>query len=177
MNRFKQTWVVGLLFCLAVMGVRLSLHAAQPPIEKANWAVLHELAPGDTVLVALNGAQSFQGQFKTLTDDAIEVHLTAGDRTFAREKVFRVSTKVQGHRGRHALIGILVGAGAGLAIGAAGDRVFDTRAKCGLTGTFLCGNMFPNLGKEIFTPVGAIVGGVIGAVLPAGGWREVYRAR
>ncbi|MHB8655298.1 MAG: hypothetical protein ACYDA9_15615 [Terriglobia bacterium] len=175
MNRFKQTWVVGLLFCLAVMGVRLSLHAAQPPIEKANWAVLRELGPGDTVLVALNGAQSFQGQFKTLTDDAIEVHLTGGDQAFPREKVFRVSTKVQSHRKRNALLGALVGAGAGLAIGAASDHGSGT--KCGPNGPFLCGNMFPNLGKEILTPVGAIVGGVVGAVLPAGGWREIYRAR
>ena len=175
MDRFKRTWIVGTLFSLALVGTRLSLLAAQPPIGKANWAALHELAPGDTVLVALNGAQSFQGQFKTLTDDAIEVHLMAGDRTFPREKVFRVSTKVQSHRGRNALLGALVGAGAGLAIGAAADHGSGT--KCGPSGPFLCGKMFPNLGKEIFTPVGAIVGGVVGVALPAGGWREVYRAR
>jgi hypothetical protein len=173
MDRFKQSKVPGLLSCLALMGMSLSLHVAQPPIEKANWAVLQKLAPGDTILVALNGAQSFQGQFRTLTDEAIEVHLTAGDRTFPREKVFRVSTKVQSHRKRNALIGSLVGAGAGLAIGAASDRA----TKCGSSGPFLCGNMFPNLGKEILTPVGAIVGGVVGVALPASGWREVYCAR
>jgi hypothetical protein len=175
MDRFKHALVVGLFFCIALTELGLSLHAAQPAIEKANWAALQKLAPGEPVLVALNGAQSFQGQFRTLTDEAIEVHLTAGDRTFPREKVFRVSTKVQSHRGRHALIGVLVGAGAGLAIGAAADHGGGT--KCGPSGPFLCGNWFPNLGKEILTPVGAIMGGVVGVVLPAGGWREVYRAR
>ena len=173
MDRFKQIWFVGLLFCVALVGMRLSLHAAQPPIEKANWAALQKLAPGDTVLVALNGAQSFQGQFRTLTDEAIEVHLMAGGRTFPREKIFRVSTKVQSHRGRHALIGVLVGAGAGLGLGLATDK----SSKCGPSGPFLCGLGSSNYGKEIFTPVGAIVGGVVGVVLPAGGWREVYRAR
>ncbi len=162
MDRFKQTRVVGLVFCIALMGSGLSLQAAQPTIEKANWAALQKLAPGDTVLVALSDAQSFQGQFKSLSDQTIEVHLGTGDRTFPREKVFRVSTKVQSHRGRNALIGALVGAGAGLGVGAATDR---------------SSSWFPNIGKQILTPVGAIVGGVVGAVLPAGGWREVYRAR
>jgi hypothetical protein len=36
--------------------------------------------------------------------------------------------------------------------------------------------MFPDLGKAVFSSLGAIVGTVIGVALPTGGWRDVYRA-
>jgi len=37
--------------------------------------------------------------------------------------------------------------------------------------------MFPNLGKEVLTPLGALAGAVVGALIPTGGWHDVYRAR
>lgn len=109
----------------------------------------------------MKGAQSFQGQFKTLSHDAIEVHLVTEDRTFPRANVFRVSAKGPSHRGRNALIGALVGAGVGLGAGAATDRP---------------GSWFPNTGKQILTPVGAVIGTVAGAALTRGGWVELYRS-
>ena len=35
----------------------------------------------------------------------------------------------------------------------------------------------PNILAEGLTPLGAIVGGVVGALLPTGGWRDVYRVK
>ena len=39
------------------------------------------------------------------------------------------------------------------------------------------GPFFPNLGKEVMPPLGALVGAVVGGVIPTGGWQDVYRAR
>jgi hypothetical protein len=72
---------------------------------------------------------------------------------------------------RNALIGTGIGAGAGLAIGAAADH----GSNCSQT-SFGC-IVPPKVGKEALTPLGAIVGAIIGAVLLTGGWHEIYRAR
>ena len=71
---------------------------------------------------------------------------------------------------RHALIGLGIGAAGGLGLGAGIDAGCNPHAFLGC----LAG---PNFGKEVLTPVGAVIGFGIGAVLPAGGWREVYRVR
>jgi hypothetical protein len=53
-----------------------------------------------------------------------------------------------------------------LAIGAAGDST--CHSDC------FVGN---NIGKEVLTPVGAIVGTIVGVAWPTGGWHEVYRSK
>ena len=57
-----------------------------------------------------------------------------------------------------------MGTGVGLAAGAVAD------SKAGP------GRMFPDSGKEVLSPLGALIGTVVGVALPNGGWREVYRA-
>jgi hypothetical protein len=92
------------------------------------------------------------------------VHLPTGDQTFERQSVTQVLVKRDGHRGRHALIGLLVGTTAGLGVGTAADlAVHDS--------------WFPNFGKGVFTPAGAIAGATIGALLPSGGWKKIYEAQ
>jgi hypothetical protein len=34
-----------------------------------------------------------------------------------------------------------------------------------------------NLGKKVFTPLGALIGVTVGALLPTGGWHNLYRAK
>jgi len=112
----------------------------------------------------VNSKKSYVGEFRTASDAAIVVRLEAGDQNFSREEVLRVSTKGKSHRLRNTLIGFGVGAGAGLGVGAAADHA--------------CGScILPSLGKEVLTPLGAIVGAVVGVALPTGRWQEVYRAR
>jgi hypothetical protein len=74
--------------------------------------------------------------------------------------------KKTAHRLRNTLIGLGIGAAAGLILGTVAD------ARC----TGKCVEGTTPLGKEVGTPLGALIGTIIGVALPTGGWREVYRA-
>src|ERR1022692_1130371 len=111
---------------------------AQPPASPEGWASLSQVAPGTEIRVALSGGRTVRGSL----------------------------VKRKGHRGRNALIGAAIGAGGGLAIGAAVDRHDSGK---GL-------NFFPNGGKAVLTPLGAIIGAVVGVAIPSGGWHDIYRA-
>ena len=138
--------------------------------NQANWDKLKKLSAGQQIQVVENGAKSITGNFRSVTDQAIVVGTPSGEETLTRQDVVRVSSKGKGHRKRNALIGAGIGAGAGAGIGAGMD------ATC----TGVCATGFPafhNLGVYVFTPIGAIAGAIVGAVIPSGGWHEVYRAR
>ena len=75
-----------------------------------------------------------------------------------------VSVKKGGHRKRNALIGLAVGAGAGLAIGLA------TRPGPNQITVIPAGAVVGGL-----TAAGAIVGAIVGVVIPSAGWREIYK--
>jgi hypothetical protein len=62
------------------------------------------------------------------------------------------------------LIGVLAGAGAGLAIGAVSDARDPNNW------------ILPDIGKAFFTPAGALMGAAVGALLPSGSWRKIYEA-
>ncbi len=129
---------------------------------QANWNAVKTLTPGTDVRI-LSGTRTLRGKIDGVTDDAIVVRSRKGAETFKQPDVMRVSLRTSGHRTRNALIGLGAGAGAGLGLGAVAD------ASCK---SFCFGG---NLGKEVFTPVGAIVGLAVGALIPAGGWREIYQ--
>ena len=162
MRANKPTIVLTLVFLAIALILAPSLNAA----IASDWASLKQLTPGERVKVSLTAGTSVQGELQSLTDDALVVHSSRGDQTFARETILRVSVKSAGHRGRHALIGAAIGAGAGLGMGAAID------ADCGPNSIVCTGNK----GKAISTPLFGLLGAGIGALLPAGGWREVYRS-
>jgi len=135
--------------------------AAQTSVS--NWNTVKALTAGTDVRV-LNGSRTVSGKIEGVTDAAIVVTSGKGQESFKQQDVTRVSVKKDGHRRRNALIGLGVGAGAGLGVGAAADA--SCKSFCFLGGNF---------GKAVFTPMGAIAGILIGALLPSGGWREVYK--
>ena len=81
----------------------------------------------------------------------------------ARTAIRRIELKRPGHRGRNTLLGLGVGAGVGLAAGAAHDAA-------------VADNYIRDAGKVVFTPIGLVLGTVIGVAWPTGGWRSVYSA-
>lgn len=153
MNRTKSVLVLGLLLGLFATA---SFGATNPPKTSANWDNLKALAPGDEVRVVLYSAKSYRGKFQSLTDNAIVVRLGTGDQSFNRADILRVSTKGKSHRLRNALLG--AAAGAAIVGGASASQTDE----------------------QIYTlvfaiPGGAALGALGGALVPTGGWHEIYR--
>ena len=163
MHTAKRIGRVALLLPLLSLAAGPLLRAA----EKPDWGNLKQVTPGQTIKVLATDGKSSQGDFQSVSDDALVLHLAGGDRSFPRDTVQRVSIKRNGHRAKHALIGAAIGAGGGLGAGIAIDH------DCSPTSILCTGNK----GKAILTPAFALLGAAIGALLPAGGWREIYRSR
>ena len=135
--------------------------------ENPEWNNLKQLSPGQQVRVQLNDSKFSKGHFQSVSDDAIIIRIKGADQTFHRSEVQQVSSRRSGHRARHALIGAAIGAGAGLGSGVAIDNDCTRQS-------FVCTG---NKGKAILTPAFALIGAGIGALLPAGGWQELYRQK
>lgn len=165
MSQLKRGVCQSLMISIFGLMMVVSLGAAAPQADKANWDNLKQLVSGQEIMVVLKDAKSFQGKFQSVSDEALVIRLATGEQTFNRQSVLRVSSKGQGHRGRNALIGLAVGAGAGLAVGAAYSASIRKE--------------WPhNRWTTVLIAPGAVVGTVVGALLPtSGGWRDVYRAR
>ena len=138
--------------------------AAQQAKPIANWANLNQLVKGAEIRVTLVTGTTHRGFLQSVTPESLTINATTSQPTLSRQDIRRVALKRPGHRGRNTLIGLAIGTGAGLAVGAGVD------AQAGP------GNWFPNAGKAVFSPLGALIGTVIGVALPTGGWRDVYRA-
>jgi hypothetical protein len=136
----------------------------------ANWANLNQLVPGSEIRVTLANGKTVRGFVVSVTPESLVVNSKTSQETLARQDIRRVALKRRGHRGRNTLIGLGVGTGAGLAIGAGLDARHDTHAFMDLRGCW------PLACKAVGTPLGALVGAAVGVALPTGGWRDVYRA-
>jgi hypothetical protein len=133
----------------------------------SNWKIVKTLTIGGDIKVSATGGKSYRGQLQSVTDDSLVVLAANTQQSLARAEVLKISTKGGSHRTRNALIGFGIGAGAGLGVGAAADS-----GNC--TG-FCVGPR--DLGKAVFTPLGAIVGAIVGVAWPTGTWHEVYRSK
>ena len=142
--------------------VLLLAAAVAAQTNASSWDTVKALAAGTDVRV-MDGSRTVNGKIERVTDEAIVVTSAKRQESFRQQDVTRVSLKKSGHRRRNALIGLGVGAGVGFGVGVAAD------ASC--TGFCFGGNF----GKAIFTPMGAIAGVLVGALLPSGGWREIYK--
>jgi len=159
----RQLRTISLAFYLVGLGTLSTLSlASERRTLQANWDILKGLAPGDQIKIAVKNGKSETGTLRGVTEDGIVLRLTAENRLFERHSISAVFTKHEGHRPRNALIGALVGAGAGLAIGAVSDA-HDRNDW-----------ILPNLGKTLLPPMGAVVGVGFGALLPSGNWKKIY---
>lgn len=144
----------------------IALTAAAAIAQKNNWANVKGLPIGGEIRVSLEGGKSYRGQVQNVTDESLIIVAASSQETLARAQIKKVSTKGDSHRLRNTLIGLGVGAGTGVAIGAGVDS--------GCNGNCWFGN---NIGKEVLTPVGAIVGTLIGVAWPTGLWHDIYKSK
>ena len=168
MNRRKHLFAIGMtVLILAFIGIG-AVNAAEPKPAQANWENLKHLAAGGEVHVVLNDGKSYAAKFQSFSDEAIVVRTSAGEQTFSRQGVLRVSAMKQSHRMRNAIIGAAAGCGAGLGI-AAGYAASQRKE-------WPQNHYFEVLGPILGAGFGG-AGGGLAAALSKGGWHDVYRAR
>ena len=149
--------------CLSAVSSLFALGlAAQTP----DWNNVKSIAPATQILIARAGSSAVRGELQSVSDDSISINASSGQQSVPRGQVARLSVRKKGNRGRHALIGLVIGAGAGAVVGAA------SYSSCN-------GFCIINPSRGALAGAGAAVGGLlgagVGALLPSGGWREVYR--
>lgn len=130
----------------------------------SNWNTVKGLTAGTDVRI-MTGSRTVSGRIDRISDDTLILTSKGGQEVFKPQEVARVSVRGESHRRRNVLIGIGIGAGGGLALGA---------AAAGTCSGTICGGY----GLAVVTGVagaGALVGTLIGAVIPTGGWREIYK--
>jgi hypothetical protein len=146
----------------------LLLAFAVTALADANWATVKTLTVGGEVKVSSADGKSFRGQVQSVTDESLVILAANTQQSLPRAQVLKVATKGESHRKRNTLIGLGIGTGAGLGIGAGLDHE-GCHTNCFL--------QIDNLGKAVFTPLGAIIGTIIGVAWPTGNWHEIYRAK
>jgi hypothetical protein len=149
-----------------VLALLLAPLLGAQPSSKSDWGSLNHLTSGDEIRVTVAPGGPIRGRFQRATDTALIVAIPGKEESLDRASVASVAVRGESHRKRNALIGLGIGAVAGLGIGAGLDA-----SQCHAN----CFNILPNAGKEVLTPLGALLGVTVGALLPTGGWHEVYR--
>ena len=141
------------------------------PAATKDWANVRSLAAGTNIRVYLTSSGNENGKIVSVADDAVVVDTGKGTQTIARNSIARLSAR-KTHRVRNALIGAGIGAGVGLGIGVGIDSsVFNSP----LCPTSNAGCSVARHGKEIGAAGFGILGALIGALIPGGGWQDIYR--
>ena len=131
--------------------------------QQGSWSDLRGLRVGQGIVVIESSMKHHDGEFISVTDEALTLQENGSDVSVKREDVVRVSTASGARRGEHAVIGLVVGGLAGAGIGAAaGSR---SRGWVGLS---------EGVGALVGVAIGATSGAIVGAVIPA--HTTIYRA-
>ena len=89
----------------------------QKPEE--SWDNLRTLQVGEKIQVVDQKLKSQDGRFRSVSDEAITFQADQDEVSVQRADVLRVSSRKGMGRGKHALIGLAVGAGVGAIVGCA----------------------------------------------------------
>ena len=125
--------------------------------DRHDWQSLARLQPGDRVGVSLNA-----GPVTDTFQSGTPQDLTVGTVTARRDDVLKIERyRHGGSRAMHTAIGALIGFGGGFAIGAAGTPCYCTTTQAG----------------AVVGGAGAVIGGVIGVLLPTHSKEVIYSSR
>ena len=137
------------------------LQSAQAPEQ--SWDNLGQLRAGEAIQVVDANMKSYTGDFAAYTQESISLRQDGREITISRAEVASVKRRGESHRRRNVLLGLAIGAAGGLAVGGIQGKTYH---ETGETPVFMA----------VWTPVGAGIGAVTGAVLPARSEVTVYRA-
>ena len=154
-----------LVACLLALCANGFSQSSALPRGTAEWNNLASATGPAEVRVELSGSHAVLGRVQSVTADSLTMDSGSGEQTFMRQQILRVSVKQKGRRGRNTILGLAIGAGLGGALGGA------TASEC--SGSICGGYGAAAIASGI--GLGAAVGTIIGVLVPAGGWREVYR--
>jgi hypothetical protein len=128
--------------------------AAFAQTDRASWANLSGLKPGQRIQVVGMTSKKHSGNFVSISDTAISYRETKGEQSIPKQDVLSVKLMDHKHRLRNTLIVAGVGAGVGAGIGAALHKPCPSQSFCLDIG-----------GAALPAGVGAVLGGVGGAVV------------
>jgi len=127
--------------------------AAFAQTDRASWANLNGLRPGQKIQVVGVTSKKHSGSFLSVSDTAISYREATGEQSIPKQDVVSVKLMENKHRLRNTLIVAGVGAGVGAGIGAALHKGCSSQSFCLDIG-----------GAALPAAVGAVVGGLGGAV-------------
>ncbi|MFB3154054.1 MAG: hypothetical protein ACE10I_06230 [Candidatus Acidiferrales bacterium] len=153
---------MGCLLALPLVEAK-SLQEAQPSAEPgiSDWNNLQQVRVGQKIEVVDTNLKKYKGTFLSFSEEAISLRVKKQGVGVQREDVFRVSLREKSKRLRNALIGMAIGAGAGVAA-----VEICAQASSGLSPCL--GQDFRAVAYAILVPVGGAAGAGIGAAFPPG---------
>lgn len=150
-----------LLLAHLIMFASIAILPAAGQATSPQWGKVQAIPAGSEVRVSGSDPKSIRGTLDGVTDSAILIHSGGRQQSIDRGQIVRIAVKQKGHRLRHTLIGLAIGTGGGYGIGVgavgSGSGRLDTDARLAFLG------------------LGAVLGTVIGVLLPSGGWHTVYQ--
>jgi hypothetical protein len=144
-----------------VLGIVLVVLVA--PAQAQNWDAVKLVAAGSQVRIDA-GKHTFRGTVRSVTDESLALESSGGQQVLQRRDIGRVSVRSGSSRGRHVLVGALIGGAAGAALGG---------VAAGACRDSICGGHGPKFIGGL-GGAGAAVGALFG-LIPTGEWREIYK--
>lgn len=126
----------------------------------SDWANMSRIPANQRVEIIDTKLRRTRGEFLRSSPEELRISTPAGVAVFPKAEVFRVSLLGKSKRRRNVLVGMAIGAAAGLATGAAIDSSFSEADE--------------HVAKMLFVPIGIGAGAGVGAAAPA--FETIYRA-
>ena len=154
------------MFSLLLVATIFSISLPAQELGEHSWGNLQQLRVGQKIEVVDTNLKKYKGTFLSFSEEAISLRVKKQEVGVQRPNVLRVSLREKSKRLRNALIGMAIGAGAGVA-------AVEICAYAS-SGSLPCaGQDFRAVAYAILVPVGGAAGAGIGAAFP--GYQTIYR--